>query len=124
VAGITIFLIVAAVTLLLVVLCLYRVDADEITAMALGMRVAAKILFFQIGAIQQAALMAIETPGLIMTLAAVISCLTGQYPVPTHKVGIMVGCHAFALMAGVALTDIHFGIFRVGLFFVGVGLLL
>lgn len=37
VAGVAVFLIVAADALLLVVLCLYRVDADKIAAMALWM---------------------------------------------------------------------------------------
>ena len=39
VAGCTVLLIVAAVTLLLIVLCLYRMNADKIAAMALGFEI-------------------------------------------------------------------------------------
>jgi hypothetical protein len=114
----------AAVALLLVVLGLYRMDADPVAAMALGMRIAPKVLFFQIGAVQQATLVAIKTPGLIVALGAVVADLAGKYAMFPRKIGIMVGCYPFALVAGVALTDLHFGVFGVGLFFVGVGLLL
>ena len=86
-----VLLVVAAVALLLVVLGLYRMDTDPVAAMALWMRVAAKVLFFQIGAVQQASLMAIETPGLVVALTAVVAGLAGQYTVSPQKVGIMVG---------------------------------
>jgi hypothetical protein len=68
--------------------------------------------------------MAIETPGLIVALAAVIAVFTGQHLVIANKIGIMVWRHTFAFMAGVALTYLHFGVFSVGFFFLGVGLLL
>jgi hypothetical protein len=55
------------------------------------MRVPAEVLFIQLGAVQQAPLMAIETPGLVVALAAVVAGFAGQYAVSTHKVGIMVG---------------------------------
>jgi len=114
----------AAVTLLLVVLRLYRMDTDEVAAVTAGMGIPAKVFFFEIGTVQQATLMAIKTPGLVVALAAVIAGFAGQYPVATDKISIMVGCHAFALMAGAALTNLHFGVFGVGLFFAGIGLLL
>lgn len=91
VAGGAVLLVVAAVALLLVVLRLHRMDADEVAAMALGMGIAAEVLFFEIGAAQQATLVTVETPGLIMALAAVIAGLAGQYAVSPHKIGIMVG---------------------------------
>jgi len=114
----------AAVALLLVVLRLNRVDADEIAAMALWMRVAAKVFFSQVCAVKQSALMTIETPGLIVALVAVFADFAGKHTMSTHKIGIMVGGYAFSLVAGVTLTNFHFGVFGVGLFFVGVGLLL
>ena len=120
----TILLIVAAVTLLLVILGLDWVNTDEIAAVTLWMRVAAEVFFFKICAVQQSALMAIKTPCLIMALTAVVASLTGQYTVAAYKVGIMVRCYAFTFMAGVALFDLHFSVIGVGLFFVGVGLLL
>ena len=86
-----VLLVVAAVALLLVVLRLYRMDADEVAAMALWMRVPAEVLFFGIGAVQHTPLMAIETPGLVMALAAVAAGLARQNPVAAHKIGIMVG---------------------------------
>jgi len=58
----TVLLVVAAVALLLVVLSLYRMDADEVTAVALWMRIAAKVPFFEIGTVQQSPLMAIKAP--------------------------------------------------------------
>ena len=110
--------------LLLVVLGLNRMDADEVAAMAPGMGVTAEVLFFEVGTVQQSTLVAIKAPGLVVALAAVVAGFAGQHPVPTDKIGIMVGCYAFALMTGVTLTNLHFGVVRVGLFFVGIGLLL
>jgi len=85
-----VLLIVTAVALLRIILRLDRMDTDPVAAMALWMRVTAKVLFFQIGAAQQAPLMAIEAPGLVVALAAVAAGFAGQYPVTTHKIGIMV----------------------------------
>jgi hypothetical protein len=124
VAGGAILLVVAAVALLLVVLGLDRMNADEVTAMALWMRVTTKVLFIEIGAVQQSPLMAIQTPGLIVALVTVIADLGRQQPVTMYKISIVVGRNPFALMTGVALTNLHFGVFSVGLFFLGVGLLL
>ncbi len=59
-----------------------------------------------------------------MALAAVIAGLACQHTMAAHKVGIMIERNAFAFMAAVALTNLHFGVFDVGHFFVGVGLLL
>jgi hypothetical protein len=77
VASCAVLLIVAAVALLLVVLGLYRMDADPVAAMALWMRITAKVFFLQVGAVQHSSLMAVETPGLIVTLAAVAACFAG-----------------------------------------------
>lgn len=123
VTGGAVLLVVAAVTLLLVVLGLYRMDADEIAAMASGFDITPGVALGDIVS-YAATLMTVEAPALIMTLTAVIAGLTGQHTVSAQEVGIMVRCNAFAFMAGVALLDLHFGVFRVGLFFVGVGLLL
>ena len=62
VTGSTVFLVMAAVALLLVVLRLYRVDADEVAAVTAGMGITAEGLFSEIGSVQQATLMAVKTP--------------------------------------------------------------
>jgi hypothetical protein len=77
VAGGAVLLVVAAVALLLVVLGLNWMEADPVAAVALWMRVPAEVLFFEIGAVQQAPLVAIKAPGLIVALAAVVAGLAG-----------------------------------------------
>lgn len=86
----TVLLVMAAVALLLVVLRLYRVDADEIAAVTLWMRITAEVTFFKIGTVQQSPLVAIKAPGLVMALVTVIAGLGGQHAMPTHKIGIMI----------------------------------
>ena len=65
-------------------------NADEIAAVTLWMRITAKVLFFEICTVQQSSLMAIKAICLIMALAAVIACLAGQHAMPTLKIGIMI----------------------------------
>ncbi len=61
VAGVAVFLVMAAVALLRIILGLERVEADKVAAVALGLVVAAEILDRKIVAVA-AALMAIEAP--------------------------------------------------------------
>jgi prepilin-type processing-associated H-X9-DG protein len=68
--------------------------------------------------------MAIKTPFLFMALTAIIAGFAGQNPVTAYKIGIMVQCNTFRLMAGVAFLDGHVLIFSMVCFFIGVRLLL
>jgi hypothetical protein len=103
-------MVVAAVARLRVVLGLYRVDVYKVAAMALGLKVPSKVPFGKVGTVA-AALVAIKTPPLLVTLVTVISCLAGQDAVTAHEIGIMVDCNALALMAIIALLDGHGSVF-------------
>lgn len=105
-AGAAVRLVVAAVAQLRVVLGLYRVDIYKVASMALGLKVPSKVPFVKSRTVA-AALMAIKAPGLVMALIAVISGFAGKDAMSSHKVGIMIGCNPFALVAVIALLDCH-----------------
>jgi hypothetical protein len=106
VAIVAVLLIVAAIAVLRVVLGLYRVYADKVAAVALGLIVVPKVTFGKVRAVA-ATLMAIKAPDLLMTLVTVIACLTGQDTMSAHEICIMVGCDALGLVAGVAFSYFH-----------------
>ena len=117
VAGITkSFGFMTAVTLLRIVLRFYRVNADKIAAMAFGLVISPEVALRQIIA-RAATLMAIKTPFLHMAFFAVVAGLAGQYPVFMEKISGVIGGYAFALVAGVAFLDFHFGVFFMRHFF-------
>jgi hypothetical protein len=99
-------LIVATVTLLWIVLGLDGMDADKVAAMAPGFVVAPEVSGRKIGPIASA-LMAIEAPGLLMTLAAVIARPAGKNAMSANEVGIMVERYTFGLMTGRAFLKLH-----------------
>ena len=84
----------ATIALLRIILGLDRVNADEVTAMALGFVIATGVALCQVVA-RAAALVAIETPFLLMALAAVVAGLAGKNPVSTDEIRIMVGGNTF-----------------------------
>jgi hypothetical protein len=91
-------LVVAANALLRIVQSLYRMDHDKVAAMAFRLIVAPEVLSGKVRSVA-AAFVAIKTPGLLVTLAAVISRPAGQNTMSPHKVRIMVGRNTFALVA-------------------------
>ena len=54
-----------------------------------------------------APLMTVQAPFLLMALAAVVAGLARQYPVTTYEIGVVVESYAFALVAVIALLDLH-----------------
>lgn len=90
VAIVAVLPVMAAVAGLRVVQGLYRMDADKITPVAFGFIVAPEITSGRIGAVP-AALMAIQTPGLLVALTAVIACLARQNAMSAYEVCVMVG---------------------------------
>ena len=112
VAGGAVLLVVAAIALLLIVQGFQRVNADEVAAVAFGLEVTPEVFHGQV-VTAAASLMAIQAPFLLMALLAVAAGLAGQYAVAAHEVSIMVRSYPLALMAGVTLLDLHFGVFLV-----------
>jgi hypothetical protein len=106
VAVVAVLLVVAAVACLRIVLGLYRVYADKVAAVALGLIVMSKVPLGK-GRAVAATLMTIKAPGLLMTLVTVIACLAGQDTMSAHEVRIMIGCDALGLVTGVAFSYFH-----------------
>jgi len=106
VTGAAVRLVVATEARLRVVMGLYRMDVYKVVAMAPGRKVASKVPYGKVGTVA-AALMAIKTPPLLVTIFTVISCIAGQDTVPAHEIRIMVECNALPLMAIIALLDCH-----------------
>ena len=96
----------AAIALLRIILRLEGVDADKVTAVALGFVVTPEIFLRKILTCS-AALMTIQAPFLFMALAAVVTGLAGQYPMTAHEVCVVVERYAFTLMALIALLECH-----------------
>jgi hypothetical protein len=113
----------ATVALLGIALCLDRVDGNKVTAMAFGLIIAPCISLSQ-GVACASALVTIKTPLLLMTLAAIIAGLAGQYPVPPDIIRVMVSCNAFGFMAAVALPDRNVFILGMSRLLFGIRLLL
>ena len=102
----------AAIAALRIVQGLDRMDIDKITAMAFGDIIPAKGSYREIR-VYPTALVAIETERLIVALGAVSARLACQDAVASHPVTIMVGRYSFALVAAVALGNLHVGVFLV-----------
>lgn len=102
----------AAIALLWVILGLHGVNADEITAMALGFGISPEVFLRQIVTISTT-LMAVETPFLLMALTAVVSGLACQHTMAAYKIGIVIWSYAFGFVTVIALFDFHPGIFFV-----------
>ena len=100
----------AAIALLGIILGLHGVNADKVAAVTLGFVISPKVFPRKIIACA-ATLMTIQTPFLLMALFAVVACLAGQNSVSSPKVGIVIRCNTFALVAVIALLDFHLGIF-------------
>ena len=113
-AFVTELLVVAAVAVLGVIQCFYRVDVDEIAAVAFGNVIPPEILCLEINT-DSTPEMTIETVVLRMALGTVCSCLACEYPVTPHPIGLVIGAYTFAFVTIIALDNLHGSIFLVGL---------
>lgn len=100
------------VALLRIVQGLHGMYVDKVAAMVFGLVIPPEIGLIQVFAIS-APLVAIQAPGLIMALPAVVAGLAGQNPVVTNEICLMVWRNSLSLMAVIAFPYIHPGIFLV-----------
>lgn len=105
-------LIVAAVALLRIVQSFDGMNVDEIAAVAFGLVIPPEVGLAQILS-ASSTLMAIQTPGLVMALSAVVARLAGEDTVMPNKISLMIGGNSLTLVAVIAFPDRHSCIFLV-----------
>lgn len=80
--------------------------------MALGLVVTSEILGCQVRS-RTTTLVAVEAKRLLMALFAIITGFACQSAVTSDKIGVVVKSYTFTFMAGVALPELHLGVFGV-----------
>jgi len=105
---------VAAITALGIIQGLDRVNGEKVGAVAFRYIIAPVISGAKIR-IDSATGMTVETEGLLVTLGTVAPGRAGYVTMASNPVCVMVGRHAFSLMAFAAFLNLHLGVFFMGL---------